>query len=163
MAPDASIDGIGFGEFGGRQRRSQVLMMEDRSDMVPDHPECRGGTRDGAGVIRAAELLLDDNDAVMHINPTDLRRHLAGGCPPAERLVALCGSVSVAEVDVVAGQGHQGFDVGSIESVLPRQNGGDLRCGHACKLPFAGSPYAVYPTPSRTPRVPARCAIPGRH
>ena len=76
-------------------------MTENRSDVVVDHPECQREVGD-TGVL---SLLLDDYNAVVHVtSDPSLRVRLAGGGPPAQRLVALRGSVNVTDVDVVAGQ-----------------------------------------------------------
>lgn len=52
----------------------------------------------------------------------------------------------VGQVDVVAGQGRQGFDIAGVERIVPSQHGGDLsEVVMFCKLPYAPFPARGFP------------------
>ncbi len=76
-------------------------------------------------------LLFDDDHAVVDVDPAGLGLPSSRLRPLAQGGVPLGGAVGVTDLDVVAGQRQQGVEVACVERVVPGEDGGHLRSGHA--------------------------------
>src|ERR1700744_4953016 len=59
----SSVDEVSVGQFGRSERCRQVVVAKYRGDVVVHHAE--GRRNGGAGFAWAADLLFDDDDAVV--------------------------------------------------------------------------------------------------
>src|ERR1700733_12635008 len=79
----SSVDEVSVGQFGRSERRCQVVVTKNRGDVVVHHAE---GRRDGgAGFAWAADLLFDDDDAVVDEYPAHFGVGRVGRSPVPQR------------------------------------------------------------------------------